>query len=674
MLRIRVLSQMGRPLVVPLSADFEAAGGTIGRAPDNTLVLPSPGKHISRRQAQIVATGDGFSVVSTGSSTPLILNGVELPANRPARIGPGDRMLVAEYELLIESAQGGTVGPQAASPASRRFGASIPEDFDPFAAPPSPATRSVAGPQEAPAPRSSPAPAVPAAFDPLDPFAAPPTRAADPMLPRPSAGDPLGIGGDYASSLDPGRRAGESIDALFKLGPEAASDPLAIGAPLGDRLPSQAPETSLDPLAPYTGRATAVGAPVPDHLPELHGSMRLPEAIPPTTFGLAPGSRSAASPVSIGAPPASVPAPAGDRRDGPVLSWSTVTDAHAAPSNTPPATPAPPAASPTALPTIPAPDLAGSPPSYLPDDMVRSIAERTADSHRADFAAVPKTRPTELLDRLNNEQLQALASTVGTRVARAARHVVDRPAAGVVAHDPPPGSAADDPFAPAAPRPASPSGEQVSRAAPPQSDLLAALTREFLAGAGLAELPRVPGQSEASMLTPETMRRLGELMRLVAQGTVDLLAARATLKHEMRADVTRISASDNNPLKFATDSRAALAHLLSAAPVPGFMAPAPALDDAYRDLLAHQIAFVAGVREAMHGLIARFDPQQLEARLTRKAVIDSVLPNGRRARLWELFVELYGEISREAEDDFDALFGRAFVDAYEAQSARLRER
>ena len=99
--------------------------------------------------------------------------------------------------------------------------------------------------------------------------------------------------------------------------------------------------------------------------------------------------------------------------------------------------------------------------------------------------------------------------------------------------------------------------------------------------------------------------------------------------------------------------------------------PGPrALQDANDDLLAHQVAFVAGVRAAMQGLIARFDPASLEERLMQKGGLSSRLP-GRRARLWDLFVERFGEISAEAGDDFDRLFGQAFVAAYEAQLRQL---
>ena len=199
------------------------------------------------------------------------------------------------------------------------------------------------------------------------------------------------------------------------------------------------------------------------------------------------------------------------------------------------------------------------------------------------------------------------------------------------------------------------------------------LLRALLDGLGLPELPRAPAQRDtpSPTLTPEMMQRLGALLAAAAEGTVELLQARATLKQELRADVTMIGSRDNNPLKFVPDGESALNQLLASQPARGFMEPRLAMRDAYDDLLAHQIGFVAGMRAAMQGLIARFDPQVLETRLAGKSVLDSMLPAARKARLWELFNNLYSDVSREAEDDFERLFGRAFVKAYEEQIARI---
>ena len=89
--------------------------------------------------------------------------------------------------------------------------------------------------------------------------------------------------------------------------------------------------------------------------------------------------------------------------------------------------------------------------------------------------------------------------------------------------------------------------------------------------------------------------------------------------------------------------------------------------DAYDDLRAHQFGFLAGMRAALEGVLKRFDPDAVEARLTQ-GKLAAVLPGARKARLWDNYRELYKTVASEAEDDFQAVFGRAFARAYEARA------
>lgn len=171
-------------------------------------------------------------------------------------------------------------------------------------------------------------------------------------------------------------------------------------------------------------------------------------------------------------------------------------------------------------------------------------------------------------------------------------------------------------------------------------------------------------------LTPEVMKLIGQLLHDSTQGTVDLLVARAALKREVRAEVTMIVAQKNNPLKFSPSVEVALAHLLSP-PQRGFMPASQAMQDAYDDLRAHQFGFMAGMKAALDGVLKRFDPAQLEGKLTQKSMLQSLLPATRKARMWEVFQELYAHISAEASDDFHELFGKEFLRAYEAHIDEL---
>ncbi len=216
---------------------------------------------------------------------------------------------------------------------------------------------------------------------------------------------------------------------------------------------------------------------------------------------------------------------------------------------------------------------------------------------------------------------------------------------------------------PKAPRaPVAPPTQPVSvtPAGPQEQELL----RAFLRGAGL------PGIQSKS-LTPETMEAIGKLLREAVQGTLDLLRARGLTKSEMRADVTMIMAQDNNPLKFSPTVEAALTHLLSSQ-VHGFMPPLRAMKDAYDDLRAHQLGFLAGMRAALEEVLTRFAPQELAKRLTEQSMLDDLLPMNRKAKLWDLFLERHAALSGEAREDFNAAFGKAFRRAYEAQVKQLR--
>jgi FHA domain-containing protein len=80
------------------------------------------------------------------------------------------------------------------------------------------------------------------------------------------------------------------------------------------------------------------------------------------------------------------------------------------------------------------------------------------------------------------------------------------------------------------------------------------------------------------------------------------------------------------------------------------------------------------MRAALEGLLARFDPSALESHLSQKSVLGSLLPNARKAQLWGVFQQEYAQIAKEASDDFQQLFGREFLRAYEDQIDQLKQK
>ena len=188
----------------------------------------------------------------------------------------------------------------------------------------------------------------------------------------------------------------------------------------------------------------------------------------------------------------------------------------------------------------------------------------------------------------------------------------------------------------------------------------------FLRGAGLAQLRIDRGEALAQM------EAIGSSYRHMVEGLIEVLRARASLKGEFRMAQTMIRPVENNPLKFAPNVDEALLLLLRSGN-QAFMPADQAIKESFDDLKAHQLAVMAGVQASIKHLLKRFQPAVLETQLRKSSGIGLLLPGARQAQYWELFTELYSSISREAEDDFEDLFGREFSRAYEEQSVKLRK-
>lgn len=492
--------------------------------------------------------------------------------------------------------------------------------------------------------------------DDFDPFA-------DPLAPLPETKEAnpfddmdFGLGGKTGSS--------SGIDTMYDLPPPIPSNTrdLFVGGSLGDPLAEQAADFSLDPLAAFS--ADPLPKPgyqsMPDQVPELHGSFVPPRVEP--FAAPAPGAFAA---------PSAAPAPAPVEKEV-FVSWDSDLPGQGGHGFSAPPAPSPKRAATEdpllamfdgAAPSSGAPAAGsdvlglGVTPAFPGDDLLAGLGMPS----RADVPVTPaqpaSAQPVDPLGfgappTLSGDTIFAGIGNVQPAEPMIARAFAEPSAAMAAPARPAPTASASRPAAPAA-----------AAAAPVSAD---ALTRAFLAGLGTPNLPLPDG------ITPEMMERVGRLLREATQGTLDLLLARATTKREVRADVTMIVSTDNNPLKFSPDVAAALTHLL-VPQGPGFLTPVAAMRDAYDDLRSHQFGFMAGLRAALAGVLKRFDPTVLEQRMAQKSMLDSVLPMNRRAKLWDLYIALYRDIAVEAEDDFHTLFGREFLRAYQEQVERLAQ-
>jgi FHA domain-containing protein len=653
---ITVKSYNGTPLTQPLAAQFDELGGAIGRADNNQLVLPDPERTISRVHAQVVFRGGKYGIVDRGSN-PISVNGRPLGNGQEAPLQPGDEVQIGGYALGVSA---GAANAAAADPFA---------DFGGLAATPAPmAARAPAaaaggwgdplagfGAAPAPAPArggmGGGAPgAIPADWDPFAPDTGAKARPDDfaRSLGQPQGGFGLETTGRASSPLVPGMGGGgsESLDNLFGLGASTSgSDPLANSA-LGaiDVAPNMA-ANAVDPMKSLNSINRTGATAAADLVPELNTPFTLPTtsargAAPPPA---APRATPAPDPFASFAPPPAAARPAAPpAAKGAVLSWDAPPEGQTIIR--------PKGARGTPAPTPAAPPAAAMPAGAL--DLDDLFAEPLVPAGAPAPAAAPAAAPAlpDFDDLLGGFGAPAPAPVVSAPAVAA-------PPASQPAPPPPAPAVVAAPVAPPRAAPVATGAGGADHAA-----LLAAL-REGL------KMPTLPMDT----LTPEFMKLIGQLVHESTRGTVDLLVARAALKREIRAEMTMIVAKENNPLKFSPSVDVALNHLLSP-PARGFMPPDRAMRDAYDDLRAHQFGFLAGLRAALDGIIKRFDPATLEGKLTqKKSMLGTLLPAGRKAKLWDVFQELYGQISTEAEDDFHELFGKEFLKAYESYIDKLEQ-
>jgi len=175
----------------------------------------------------------------------------------------------------------------------------------------------------------------------------------------------------------------------------------------------------------------------------------------------------------------------------------------------------------------------------------------------------------------------------------------------------------------------------------------------------------------------ETIRIVGELLNLTVSGLYQMLEMRAQLKNELRIeDRTMIASRENNPLKHSDSARDALRYLVDVRQHGNklFLQPNKAIGDAVNDVCAHEMAVMAGTRAALLAALKMFAPDTVEKRIKKSGALDSVMPALHKAKLWESFLAMYGELEKEAEDHFDRLLNQEFARAYAEQGKKLRRK
>jgi type VI secretion system FHA domain protein len=162
----------------------------------------------------------------------------------------------------------------------------------------------------------------------------------------------------------------------------------------------------------------------------------------------------------------------------------------------------------------------------------------------------------------------------------------------------------------------------------------------------------------------ETLGVAGDLLRRLVSGLVVMLEARARAKAQLGAQGTSLEFDGNNPLKFARSPEQALAQLLNP-PERGFMPTERAIEDAFKDLQAHQMATLMAMQGALRATLERFSPDSIRSRAENKGMLAKVLPTARDAELWKAYEKEFSGVAKGSDEAFMDVFAKEFKKAYE---------
>jgi predicted component of type VI protein secretion system len=169
----------------------------------------------------------------------------------------------------------------------------------------------------------------------------------------------------------------------------------------------------------------------------------------------------------------------------------------------------------------------------------------------------------------------------------------------------------------------------------------------------------------------QVMENAGRVLKEFVDGSSDLLASRTALKAMFRLDQTTVMASDNNPLKFAKDSRESMMQLL-VGNNSEFLSPVEAVQEVFRDLRFHHDAVLEGMISAFTEFVDRFDPAALQDNFDRTLDKKPMFAAMNQLKYWQLYCDLYPIMTQQSTGTFPHQFGEDFVRAYEEHLAEFK--
>ena len=183
----------------------------------------------------------------------------------------------------------------------------------------------------------------------------------------------------------------------------------------------------------------------------------------------------------------------------------------------------------------------------------------------------------------------------------------------------------------------------------------------------------VLGPHANGLSAPDLVKVVEEMTSMIAISIPELMAAlasRSQFKDHLRLDQTMVRARDNNPLKFCSTTAEALEHMLLN-DHPGLLHGRLALEQAFRELAAHQTSLVAALQPSLRETMEQLSPGSVEKVAGSESSTTFALPKG-KGKLWDTYLELYNKLAEPERGMLEAKFMRSLGKYYERSLNALK--
>ncbi|TIU61671.1 MAG: type VI secretion system-associated FHA domain protein TagH, partial [Mesorhizobium sp.] len=151
---------------------------------------------------------------------------------------------------------------------------------------------------------------------------------------------------------------------------------------------------------------------------------------------------------------------------------------------------------------------------------------------------------------------------------------------------------------------------------------------------------------------------IGAVLRTTVEQLSLLLKARAAAKVLAKsANRTMIGAEDNNPLKFVPGTDDIL-EIMFAKRRAGYLDARRSIEDAFRDLKAHEIATYAAMQAALSRLLDDLSPEAIAKKIPPASF------SSRKSQAWDALVATWRTMEDKHENGMLDVFLTYFAEAY----------